>query len=159
MGGRGPVTWAHGVRDGPVLGRLLGGGAAEQGRRASIPSGDTASAAARWPGTDQGKRGIAESRHTGPSCTPLSEVILGLDCLVQRSRDLPPLHRVGCVHGGTRGTVCSISALDQCWLGDGNGGSGSQEPSRLAQSSGHSSGTGMAVGVGGVARVSLQPQQ
>lgn len=110
MGGRGLVIWAHGVRDGPVLGRLLGEGAAEQGRRASIPSGDTASAADGWPGMDQGKRGTAESRHTGPSCAPLSEVILGLDCLIQRSWDLPPLHRVGCVHGGTRGTVCGVSA-------------------------------------------------
>lgn len=33
-------------------------------------------------GMDQGKRGTTESRRTGPSCAPLSEVILGLDCLV-----------------------------------------------------------------------------
>lgn len=81
-GGRGPATWAPGIRDGPVLGRLLGEGAAEQGRRASVPSGDTASAAGGRPGIDQGKRGTTESRRTGPSCAPLSEVILGLDCLV-----------------------------------------------------------------------------
>ena len=49
------MIWAHGVRNGPVLGLLLGERAAEQGRRASIPSGDTASAAAGWPGMDQGK--------------------------------------------------------------------------------------------------------
>lgn len=76
------MTWAPGIRDRPVLGCLLGEGAAEQGRRASIPSGDMASVAGGWPGMDQGKRGTAESRCTGPSCAPLSEVILGLDCLI-----------------------------------------------------------------------------
>lgn len=33
-------------------------------------------------GMDQGKRGTTESWRTGPSCALLSEVILGLDCLV-----------------------------------------------------------------------------